>query len=306
MQGNTGKLSAWLQLIRLPNLLTVPGDPLAGYFLAATCCGAGFSLTVVYTVLASLFFYTFGLISNDLFDLREDRQDRPGRPLPSGRITPLEVSAVAIILVIVALITAAMTGRLCLLIAGILVFTITLYNFIGKKIAVFGPLNMGLCRGLSLLLGASAVGMAGITCSTVLFAVVLLTVYIAAVTFIAAKETVQQNLGSKRWWPVFSIFLFLVPLCWSRDVISHTLSAKVFSGCLIAAALFWSWKGGDLLAGTPAPGVVPAVIGRFIQGLLLVQAMLLSLCNWPAQIAAGMLILIFPVFSILARRFYSS
>jgi hypothetical protein len=29
------KLTAWLQLLRVPNLFTVPGDPLAGFSLAA-------------------------------------------------------------------------------------------------------------------------------------------------------------------------------------------------------------------------------------------------------------------------------
>ena len=34
-------MEAWLRLLRLPNLLTVPGDPVAGYLLAMACFESG-------------------------------------------------------------------------------------------------------------------------------------------------------------------------------------------------------------------------------------------------------------------------
>ncbi len=306
MQNDGGKLTAWLRLVRLPNLLTVPGDPLAGYFLAATCCCQDLPAAAVFAVAASLLLYAFGLISNDLFDLREDRLERPDRPLPSGRINPFEAAVAAVILVITALAAAAMNGRISLGIAGILALIIMLYNSAGKRIPVFGPLNMGLCRGFSLLLGASFAGSQGMTCLTVLLAAALLTAYIAAVTFLAAGETMNKKPGSKRWWPVVSIALFLVPFCWNMDTGSMSPTGRMFFVCLVAAALVWTWKCGAFLAGTPGPGVIPAVIGRFIQGLIIIQALLLSVCNWRAQIAAVILLLLLPVFSILAYRFYSS
>ena len=34
-----GRLRAWLEILRVPNLPTVPGDPLAGVLLAAAAAG---------------------------------------------------------------------------------------------------------------------------------------------------------------------------------------------------------------------------------------------------------------------------
>ena len=99
------RLHAWLQLVRLPNLFTVPGDPLVGYVLALwtlhgpepTPISLGQALWVV---LASVTLYAGGLISNDLFDLEEDRRDRPERPLPSGRVSVRSALVAAIVMFI--------------------------------------------------------------------------------------------------------------------------------------------------------------------------------------------------------------
>lgn len=299
-----GKLFAWLQLIRLPNLLTVPGDPLAGYFLAAA---GDISIgSILLAVVASLFLYIFGLISNDIFDFKDDRNERPDRPLPSGRIGKVEATIVAGVLVVAAIVLAAVNGVASFIVALILATVIVIYNSGGKKIPFAGPVNMGLCRGLSLLLGASAGGRTLFMSRPVLFAAAAIAFYIVAVTVIAAKETVRVRIGSKRWWPAFAVTLLLIPLYGSSNCASYPLAAKVFSFCLAAGALLWSWNAGTLLAGTPAPGTVPVVIGKFIQGLLIIQALLLSLCEWPAQAVAACIIIVLPVFSVLARKFYSS
>src|SRR5687768_2365240 len=77
---------AWLQLLRAPNLFTVPGDPLAGYLLATQLLALPGDLRVALAIGASFCFYSAGLMLNDLLDLREDRRDRPERPLPSGAV----------------------------------------------------------------------------------------------------------------------------------------------------------------------------------------------------------------------------
>ena len=89
------RLKTWLQLVRAPNLFTVPGDPLAGYLL--TSLGV-LDLRVIYAMVASLCFYVAGLLMNDLCDLEEDRKERPERPLPSGAATRRAVWNLMIIL----------------------------------------------------------------------------------------------------------------------------------------------------------------------------------------------------------------
>src|SRR5260221_228220 len=84
-------LRTWLQLFRAPNLLTVPGDPIAGYLLA--CFGA-VEEGLWPAIGASVCFYAGGLLLNDLADLAEDRRERPSRPLPSGAASPWTVEFV--------------------------------------------------------------------------------------------------------------------------------------------------------------------------------------------------------------------
>ena len=99
-------MKTWLQLFRAPNLFTVPGDPLAGYLL--TSLGV-LDLRVIYAVAASLCFYAAGLLMNDLWDLEEDRRERPNRPLPSGAASRRAVWSMMMILAVAGL-TAIVLG----------------------------------------------------------------------------------------------------------------------------------------------------------------------------------------------------
>ncbi len=77
---------AWLELLRPPNLFTVPGDVVAGWFLAG---GSGAKAgTVAALAASSLCIYSAGLVINDLADVETDRRERPGRPIASGRVSP--------------------------------------------------------------------------------------------------------------------------------------------------------------------------------------------------------------------------
>ena len=92
-----GTARAWLQLFRVPNLLTVPGDPIAGVFLAAAAANAAIPASAMFAAMAvSLLLYGAGLLQNDYFDLPEDRRERPRRPLPSGAVRPVYAIAVAV------------------------------------------------------------------------------------------------------------------------------------------------------------------------------------------------------------------
>ena len=69
-----------------------------------------------------------------------------------------------------------------------------MYNAGAKRIAVVGPINMGMCRGLSLLLGAAPVCKISLRSPAVLAGAGLLTGYIAVVTFVAKAETHPSSL----------------------------------------------------------------------------------------------------------------
>jgi 4-hydroxybenzoate polyprenyltransferase len=207
------KWRAWLELLRVPNLLTVPGDVLAGWLLAV---GSVWHPALLWAVLASLGLYAFGLISNDVADFKVDSRERPQRPLPSRRILPIHAVTVAMTLACVAPVLAWIAGGEALNVAVLLFLVITFYNTMMKSSPVVGPLALGLCRGLNLLLGAAAStcvlpsGLRGVPFEHMVgvgTAALVLLVYIAMVSLLAQRE-VQTG----RAWLVGALLRGLLPL----------------------------------------------------------------------------------------------
>jgi 4-hydroxybenzoate polyprenyltransferase len=222
MSRSTSRFSTWLQLIRAPNLFTVPGDPIAGYILASF---GALDSALLLAVTASLCLYAAGLLDNDLADLAEDRAERPQRPLPSGAARPVTVAIVALLLLVCALSCAAAVSSTTFNVAAVLAAAIVFYNHWGKRVPVFGPLNMGACRGLSVLLGATAAPHGDFVIPLLLrgrldplfVAIVFVTLYIAAITHLARHETKESVPPDAKWLPVSAllfgmiIFLRLLP-----------------------------------------------------------------------------------------------
>ncbi|MEW6582528.1 MAG: UbiA family prenyltransferase, partial [Actinomycetota bacterium] len=73
----------WADLVRLPSVLTVPGDVLIGASVAA---GRRPGARDGARALASCLVYLGGMALNDWADREVDARERPHRPIPSGRI----------------------------------------------------------------------------------------------------------------------------------------------------------------------------------------------------------------------------
>ncbi len=275
-------MRAWLQLLRLPNLLTVPGDPIAGALLS----GAAIDWR---TAAASLCLYAGGLASNDVFDATEDARERPGRPIPSGRVSRTGAIVVAVALGAAGLGLAYAADRL--LIGAILLGAILLYNAGGKRIAILGPAIMGSCRGLSLLLGAAGLPWP---------AAGAVALYIMVVTVIARQETSDRPVGAVRWLPAG------VLVAGFAVVLRPTPVALVAAGVAVILALLGGRALAPGVSAWPCRGAkqcVPAVIGLWISVMLPLQA---ALSAAGSGIAAGVLLAMWPVFRVLSRRFYAS
>jgi 4-hydroxybenzoate polyprenyltransferase len=172
-----------LQLLRPPNLFTVPGDPLCGALLAS---GGVYSWKIGPAVVVSMACYCAGLVINDLADYSEDLRDRPARPLPSGGVSRRMAIGLAVFLMIAALTAAASVNRALLILTAMLLGEILWYNLSAKKSALIGPVAMGLCRGLSVLAGAVAISPPP---RMALMAAAVVTLYIIGVTALARTET---------------------------------------------------------------------------------------------------------------------
>lgn len=175
--------------MRPANIMTAISDVLAGAAIAMLYSGAtigGSTLAVLLLlVLAAIGLYGGGVVFNDVFDAELDAKERPERPIPSGRVSVRSAALLGSMLFLLGVVAAALAGRISGAIAVTVVMMCLLYDKWAKHHGVAGPLAMGLCRGLNLLLGISfatdAIGEAW-------FLAGIPVLYIAAVTTISRGE----------------------------------------------------------------------------------------------------------------------
>lgn len=201
-----------LRLMRLPNVFTAIADVLMGFVFARHSFSPGGALACL--VMASGLLYTAGMILNDVFDLEVDRIERPKRPLPSGQIAVAQARALGFVMLLLGIGFGWLAGYLYQrdalppiqfpwrsgAVATALAVAVLLYDAILKKTPL-GPLNMGLCRSLNVLLGMSLGGpppggevtlWLEFTIAQVIVAAGL-GLYVVGVTFYAKSEAEQSN-----------------------------------------------------------------------------------------------------------------
>jgi UbiA prenyltransferase family protein len=151
------RVTAWLQLLRLPNVFTAAADVTMGFVV--TQRGLEPRLDFAMLVVASCLLYLSGMVLNDVFDAEIDARERPDRPIPSGRI-PLDVAMIVGWAMLASGLTLSCVVSLHAndwrpaVVASLLALVILLYD--GKlKRSRFAPLLMGECRFLNVLLGMS-------------------------------------------------------------------------------------------------------------------------------------------------------
>lgn len=305
------KPRAWGRLLRLPNLLTVPGDPLVGFLLVTQ--GSGSLLPGLWAAATSLCFYAAGLIINDLCDIETDRKERPDRPLPSGQIRPLAAGVIALLLLGAGQAFCCTLDSQAWWIGFMLVLTIFLYNIGFKNIPVIGPLTMGACRGLNVLLGASAVPAIEPLPAALLLAVATIAGYIAAVTHIARHEMASKAIGDERWIPAV-VLVFGFALLARIQVFGSIPSWLGFSGAFLLAGIV-TLEVASMLEGAShpkqresTPWMVPYMVGLLISGLLLIQAGFIMVAGaGETGILAGLILIgVWPLHRILDKRFHAS
>ncbi len=143
---------------------------------------------------ASVCLYEAGMALNDVFDVEIDRQERPDRPIPSGRVPLRLASLLGFELLLVGAVlgwTASYVGGGVLsgIVASGLALAVLLYDKVLKKTPL-APLAMGGCRFLNVLLGASAIE--GSWPAAVYLVAGGVGLYITGVTWFARTEARQS------------------------------------------------------------------------------------------------------------------
>jgi 4-hydroxybenzoate polyprenyltransferase len=188
------KLTVYLRLMRPANIVTSVADVLAGiaisgYFYHLTFTTASF-YPVVLLCLSTIGLYGGGIVFNDVFDAELDRVERPERAIPSGLVSPKEATYLGVFLLLWGIGFAFSYSNHAGAIAVGIAFFALLYNKISKHYAFVGPLNMGLCRGLNLLLGIS---IAVPAINQFYYLAVVPIIYIFSITMISQGEVHGGN-----------------------------------------------------------------------------------------------------------------
>jgi 4-hydroxybenzoate polyprenyltransferase len=293
------RLRPYLQLVRLPNVFTA----LADIALAALATRAlpEHTPTFLLLCLASACLYCGGMVWNDFFDLEQDKRERPFRPIPSGRVSRASAATLGGLLVAGGVVFAVLSAlrhepgsrSTPVVIAVLLVAAVFGYNAWFKRMWL-GPVGMGLCRFLNVLLGLTVTGAALERWGWLLAFVVGL--YIVGVTWFArteARMSSQAALGGAAGIMLAALLLALpVPALFPAGSAS-----PLFPYLLVALGFLIGIPVGKAIAG-PTPPQVQAAVRRSLMGLVVLDAVLATAVAG----VLGMVILVLLVPILFLRR----
>jgi 4-hydroxybenzoate polyprenyltransferase len=280
------RLLPYAQLVRLPNTFTV----LADIALGALATGLILSRWYVFLCLlmASTLLYWSGMIWNDYFDVTQDRKERPNRPLACGNVSMRIAFLLASGCMVVALVMAGLADLLSAYaanasiqfrsfpIAALLVIAIFMYDGVFK--ATFaGPILMGTCRFLNILLGLSILGAWAPPWGWLVALVI--GIYIAGVTWFArteARTSSQPMLIAAAIVMLVSLLLALTVPAVALEARDAEFHPSRFFPYLLA--IFGGYLGIAVLRAIrrPDPLRVQPVIKRAVLGLVILDALLAS------------------------------
>lgn len=297
------KLIGYLRLMRPANIVTAIADILAGVAISAYFINVTFStvtldliLPVVCLCLATIGLYGGGVVFNDVFDAELDSTERPERPIPSGVISKTQAVILGSYLLLVGILAAFSVGRLTGY-AGWLAIGVAasalIYDKWGKHHALLGPLNMGLCRGLNLLLGISIVpGMLEIYWWMGFIPIL----YIAAVTNISRGEVHGGSLKSLRLTAVCyaAVYITMGILAYMHHHFWPALPFILLFIIMINVPLFRAMKNPS------GPNIGKAVKGGIIALIAMNAAWVAAFATIPFALAV---ILLLPISLVLGKLF---
>lgn len=199
------KIRAFLELMRPANVITALTDVLAGMAIVGFTFGTlDYQFwPVVFLGISTMCLYAGGVVFNDVFDHELDILERPERALPSGRIQRAEAVFGGIVLLSLGIFLAFWQSRLSGIVAVLVTLHALFYDFKGKHMRIFGPINMGLCRAFNLMLGMSVYEL-GVLEHFYLILIPL--IYIAAITLVSRGE-VHGSQSAPLW---FAAILFII------------------------------------------------------------------------------------------------
>ena len=269
-------MRAWLELARVSNLPTCVSNVLVGTALGSLTGEVAWG--VVAAVMGGVvLLYVAGMALNDVVDQGIDRQERPERPIPSGRISVGAATAFAVVCIVAALGLMALAGSRALAVGAGLSVVIVVYDLVHKRVAVSSAL-MGVCRGLVYLLAAVAVGWP-LDLTVAITLVVAMTVYIALVTVVARREAGPNLDRRSRWLSLVLPAVVLLPV--------FVIHPAVPAWSILAAIAVTVWLLAAARHALARPPRTRSAVLRWLSGICLVDGLYLTLLDHPGLALAA-------------------
>jgi 4-hydroxybenzoate polyprenyltransferase len=267
------KLRTLLELGRTSNVPTVWSNVLCGALLAG---GKLDPLTLALLLVAGTAFYEGGMFLNDAFDAEIDARERPGRPIPSGRVSKRVVLQLGSGMLVLGLALLAFVSLAALAAGAFTAACVLVYNRWHKGHAL-APVVMGLCRAGLYVMAALAVS--GEVPLHVIGAAAALLLYIVGLTHIARFE--NGALVQRVWVAAF----VLAPLLVSAPyVIEQPLW---LAGPCWLLALGWTLRS-VRFALRGGKGMIPKAVVSLIAGVSLIDATFIAVTLQPLWALAAL------------------
>jgi 4-hydroxybenzoate polyprenyltransferase len=295
---------AYARLVRLPNSFTALADIGLGLMAAGGVVPwpAGITLAA-----ASVSLYCGGMVWNDYFDIEQDRRERPFRPLPFGAISFSAARRLGIVLLAGGWVLALSAGfsrggfdPTSAIIATLLVVAILSYDGWLKRTPA-GPIGMGLCRFLNVLLGCSAATAAILPWWLRFHLAAVVGLYIVGVTWFARSEARSSDAGQLRKSSAVMGAALLMALALPLHRPDGTAS-PLFPYLLVAFGFVVGLPAARAWA-KPEPARVQAAVKRAVLGLIALDAILSSAV---AGAPGLLLLLLLPPAVYLGQWLYST
>ncbi len=297
-----GQFWACLTLMRPANVVTALADIGAGAAVSAGLAGLPLadllSVGLPGLLAATAALYAGGVVLNDVFDAALDARERPERAIPSGRVGRAAAAWLGAALLALGIACAVLVSLAAGAVALATAAMILLYDARAKGRRVAGPLTMGGCRGLNLLLGVAAIP----AMLAALWPLALLPVaYIAAITAISQGEV---HGGDRRtgWLAVVLLGGVLATLLGLAFAGSSTGSSAAWWALPFLALLAWrTLPPFAAAARRPEPALIGAAVRAGVLSLILLDAALAAALAGPLPALA--VLALWPLSMALARAF---
>jgi len=148
----------YLELLRPKNCLMAAFAVLIGSFLYLKLDLLLVWTPVAFAVLAAFLITGAGNAINDYFDIEADKENRPKRPIPSGRVSRKGALAFSITLFVLGISLAAFTMVLAFAIAVVNSLLLVVYSWTLQHKTFFGNFTVAYLTGSTFLFGGAAVG----------------------------------------------------------------------------------------------------------------------------------------------------